>query len=188
MEVSSFIRDFPRSRLWLVLGSLLVLALGGCQAKEPPLRPGAAQFKKEVKACIEKLQTSLVEPLSKKDLPAINETLKRVEPEAIKLCRMCPFRIGVMNHNGHTLAVYPPKEDAIGNFSNYDVVIQTLNSRRTSQQRFFLQNHSQVYIICAPILKEDQVLGLVALAVSAEEAKQRWDMTAEEFLGIDFNR
>jgi hypothetical protein len=188
MEDCSYPRHFSPSGLRWVLGGLLVLALCGCQAKEPPLRPGAAAFKKEVRACIEKLQTSLIEPLSRRDIQAINETLKKVEPEAIKLCRMCPFRIGVMNHEGFTLTVYPPKANAIGNFSNYEVVIQTLDSRRTCQQRFFLQDHSQVYIICAPILREDKVLGLVALAVSADEAKQRWDMTAEEFLAIDFNR
>ena len=68
------------------------------------------------------------------------------------------------------------------------MVIQTLKSRRTSTQRFFLQDGSQVYIICVPILQDDKVLGILAVAVGAEEAKKRWDMTAEEFLAIDFNR
>lgn len=173
---------------WLALVALLVAAAWGCQSQEPPLRPGATEFKKEVLACIAKLKTDLVAPLEKRDIPALNDTLKEVEPQAIKLCRMCPFRIGILNHEGHTLTVYPPKQDALANFSNYEVVIQTLKSRRISTQRLFLQNGSQVYIICVPLLKDDQVLGILAVAVSAEDAKQRWDMTAEEFLAIDFNR
>jgi len=181
-------RNLGRFRVWLALLSLLAPVAMGCQGSEPPLRPGAAEFKKEVKNCLTTLQTSLIKPLSEKNIPAINETLKRVEPEAIKLCRMCPFRIGVMNQAGYTLTVYPMKQDAIGDFSKYDVVIQALKSRRTRQQRLFLQDQSQLYVICAPILQGDQVLGLIALAVSAEEAKKRWDMSAEDFLGIDFNR
>jgi hypothetical protein len=188
MAAGTFKWNFPRFWLWAALLSLLAAALCGCQAAEPPLRPGTAEFKKEVQACIVKLKTALVEPLAKRDIPALNDTLKEVEPQAIKLCRMCPFRIGVLNHEGYTLTVYPPKQDAIGNFSNYDVVIQTLKSRRTSTQRLFLQDGSQVYLICVPILQDEKVLGILAVAVSAEEAKKRWDMTAEEFLAIDFNR
>ena len=189
MKTSNCQRKGPRFRAGLALISLLAaVAFLGCQSQEPPLRPGAAQFKKEVQDCIATLETALIEPLSKRDIPAINETLKKVEPEAIKLCRMCPFRIGVLNQEGYTLTVYPPKEDAIGNFSNYEVVIQALKSRRTATQRFFLQDGSQIYLICVPILQEDRVLGILALAVSAEEAKKRWDMTAQEFLVIDFNR
>jgi hypothetical protein len=180
--------SLSRWRPWLAVAALLLAAAWGCQSPEPPLRPGAAEFKKEVLACIAKLKADLVAPLVQRDITALNETLKEVEPEAIKLCRMCPFRIGVLNHEGYTLTVYPPKKDAVANFSNYEVVVQTLKSRRISTQRLFLQNGSQVYIICAPILQDDQVLGILAIAVSDQDAKQRWDMTAEEFLAIDFNR
>lgn len=176
-----------RSGSWLALLGVLV-AVFACQSQEPPLHSGTAEFKKEVKDCITTLQTHIVQPLFQKDLPALNEALKYAEPQAVKLCRMCPFRIGVLNQEGVTLVVHPPKENAIGNFSSYEVVIQALKSRRTAQQRLFLQDGSQVYIICAPIFREDQVLGLLVLAVSADEAKKRWDMTAEEFLAIDFNR
>ena len=188
MEINSFKTNLRRFRPWLAWFSLLAMLFFGCQSQEPPLRPGAAEFKKEVKNCIATLQTSLIEPLSKRNIPALNETLQKVEPQAIKLCRMCPFRIGVLNQEGYTLTVYPPKEGAADNFSNYEVVVQALKSRRTATQRFFMQDGSQLYIICVPLLKDDNVLGLLALAVNADEAKKRWDMTAEEFLAIDFNR
>ncbi len=169
----------------------LILLLGliyGCQAKEPPLSPGAASFKQEINECIAKLVKPLIEPVLKRDTAAINETLKKIEPEAIKLCRMCPFRIGVMNINGDTLAVYPPQKNAHLDFHNYEVVQQALKTRKIAHQRLFLQDGSSLYVVCAPLIQEDQVIGMLAIALSGAEANSRWGLTEQEFLTLDFNR
>jgi hypothetical protein len=184
-------RYFPKAlgcfRCWPVWLLLLLMVFGGCQAKEPPLSPAAASFKKEVRDYLQRLSRELAAPLAKGDLPAINEVLDRVEPEAVKLCRMCPFHLGVLNKNGETLTVHPFKADALGNFSNYEVVVKTLKDQKINQQRFFLQDGSQIYIVCDPILQGDQLLGILALGVSAQEAKQRWGLTEQEFMTINFN-
>jgi hypothetical protein len=174
-----------KAYLWQVLACLAIL-LCGCQAQEPPLSPGAATFKKEVKDCIAGLSAPLVEPVFRKDVAAITATLNEVEPKAIKLCRMCPFRIAVMNQLGETLAVHPPKDKA-GNFSSYELVIKAINSKQIQQQRFFLQDGSQLYIICAPLIRKDQVVGLLAIAINSEEAQKRWGLTGKEFLALNFN-
>ena len=175
-------------RPWGNLVLFLLLVSYGCQAQEPPLSPAAASFKKEVKDCIDRIAGPLVEPLSKKDIGALNETLKKVEPEAIKLCRMCPFRIGVLDKNGDTLTIYPFKEDAKGDFSKYEVVVQVLKNRRIAGQRFFMQDGSKIYIICVPISHNEELLGVLALALGSEEAQKLWGITEKEFLAIDFNR
>jgi hypothetical protein len=167
-----------------LVGALLVLF--GCQASQPPLSPAAASFKKEVKKCLTTLSASLVEPVSKGDLDGIRAKLNEIEPQAVKLCRMCPFNIGVLNRYGETLAVHPPR-DRSSNFSGYSLVIKAINSKKIQQQRFFLQNGSELYIICDPILRDGQVIGLTAIAISAEEAKRRWGLTEKEFMTIDFN-
>lgn len=187
MKDHHFIGEIWPPRRWTNLFLGLVLVFCGCQAKEPPLSQAAASFKKEVKECIERLSSPLIEPMSKRDVGAINETLKKTEPEAIKLCRMCPFRIGILDKNGDTITVYPLKEDAKGDFSSYKVVVQTLKSRRTTQQQFFMQDGSQVYIICVPLIHKEELLGVMALVVGAEEAKKRWGLTEKEFMSIDFN-
>jgi hypothetical protein len=174
-----------KAYLWQVLACLAIL-LCGCRAQEPPLSPGAATFKKEVKDCIAGLAAPLVEPVFRKDVPAITATLKEVEPKAIKLCRLCPFRIAVMNQLGETLAVHPPKDKA-ANFSSYDLVIKAINSKQIQQQRFFLQDGSQLYIICTPLIRQDQVVGLLAIAINSEEAQKRWGLTGKEFLALNFN-
>ena len=173
-----------RARLWATLVGAVMLF--GCQASQPPLSPAAASFKREIKLCLTTLSASLVEPIATRDLNGIQTALDKIEPQAVKLCRMCPFNIGVLNRNGETLAVHPPK-DHTRNFSSYDLVIKAINSKKIQQQRFFLQNGSELYIICAPIMHDDQVIGLTAIAISAEEAKQRWGLTEKEFMAIDFN-
>jgi hypothetical protein len=174
-----------RVPLWPVLLCLAVL-MGGCQAKEPPLSPAAASFKKEIKQCLDNVTVPLLGPVAKRDLPGISAALEKVEPQAVKLCRMCPFQIGVINQAGETLAVHPPK-DTSSNFSNYDLVIKAMRSKKIQHQRFFLQNGSQIYMIGAPLIRGDQVVGLVAIAINADEAANRWGLTEQEFQALDFN-
>jgi hypothetical protein len=100
---------------------------------------------------------------------------------------MCPFRIGILNKTGETLTVFPYKEEALGNFSSYEAVAQTLKDRRINQQRLFLQNGAQIYVICVPLLKDENLVGIMVLSLSVEEAKKRWGLTEQDFQGIDFN-
>lgn len=186
---SRYLKKMPKIfRLWAVL-PILLLGFGfGCQTKEPPLSPGAARFKQEVKECIGLVAKPLIEPLLKNDAAIINETLKKTEPENLKLCLRCPFRMGVLDKQGNTLAVYPPKKDSSLDFYHYEVVQQALKTRKISHQRLFLQDGSGLYVICVPLLKGDQVIGLLAIALSAAEAGNKWGLTEKEFKALDFNR
>jgi hypothetical protein len=179
-----FFRD--KARLWPVLVGLAIL-LCGCQAKESPLSPAAATFKKEVKSCLDSLTSPLVDPVFKKNVAGIAATLAKIEPQAVKLCRMCPFQIGVLDQNGQTLAVHPPTGRS-NNFSSYELVIKAIKSKKSQHQRLFLQDGSALYLICAPLIREDRVIGLVAIAISSDEAEKRWGLTAKEFLALDFHK
>jgi len=160
----------------------------GCQAKPAPLSPAAATFKHEIKTCIANLSLTLTEPVAKKDVAAINAALAKIESPAVKLCSLCPFQIGVMNKSGDGLAAYPPKSgNNAKNYSRYDLITKAINSKKIQQQRFFLQDGSVLYIICAPLLREDNLVGLVAIAVDSEDAEKRWGLTEKEFLDLDFN-
>ena len=91
---SSFFGD--QGRLWpvlLILGAVILVF--GCQAREVPLNPGIAAFKQELKSCLDSLGVTLMEPVAKKDLVRIKVALENIESPAVKLCRMCPFEIGV---------------------------------------------------------------------------------------------
>jgi hypothetical protein len=188
-------RNFLRSslfgdqgRLWPVFLASAVILFFGCQAREAPLSPGAANFKQELKDCFAKLSVNLIEPVARRDLAGIRAALEKAESPAVKLCRLCPFEIGVTDASGATLAAYPFKGDGKGkNYAQYDLVIKTINSKKIQQQRFFLPDGSELYLVCAPLIRQDTLLGLVAIAVSSVEASKRWGLTEKEFLGIDFN-
>jgi len=188
-------RNFLRSsffgyqgRLWPVLLASAVILLFGCQAREVPLSPGAATFKQELKSCLTNLSAALMEPVAKRDLAEIRAALEKAESPAVKLCRLCPFELGVTDASGETLAAYPVKGDGKGkNYSQYDLVIKTINSKKIQQQRFFLPGGSELYLVCAPLIRQDKLIGLVAIAISSEEASKRWGLTEKEFLAINFN-
>ena len=176
-----------RASFWILLG-LAALLVWGCQAK--PLSPGAANFKHEIKHCLNDLSAALQEPVARRDVAAINAALNKVESPALKLCRMCPFQIGILDRCGQALATYPPRPGGTQgkNYSSYFLVSKALNSKKIQQQRFYLQNGNQLYIICAPILKNGNVIGLVALAINSTDAANRWGITDKEFLALDFNK
>jgi len=165
---------------------IILLVFCACSAKEPPLSPAAASFKQEVKDCITRLVAPLAGVVARQDVPAINKVLATAEP-SIKLCRMCPFQIGVMNQVGDIVARCPEKKEGSFNFSGYGFFDQVMKSHRTSQQRFFLQDGSEIYIIAVPLLHEGQMVGLLGLALDAAEALHRWGLTDKEFLTLDFN-
>jgi len=173
---------------WPVLLAGAVIVLFGCQAREAPLSPGAATFKQELKSCLDNLAVTLMEPVAKKDLAGIKAALEKVESPAVKLCRLCPFEIGVLSPSGETLAAYPPKGDGKPkNYSNYDLVIKAINSKKIQQQQFFLPDGSKLFLVCAPLIHEDTLIGLVAIAINSEEAKKKWGLKEKEFLALDFN-
>ena len=182
MRSNSFPLDSLASPRWLLLvGAVLLL----CACQSPPLSP-ADRFKKEVKSILDKLCTTLVEPVSKSDVPGIETVLSEIKPQLVKMCRMCPFQVGVLNEHGMILAVHPPTERT-NNFSSYDLVIKTISSKQIQQQKFFIQDGPELYIICAPILRQGKVIGLTAIAINAEEAKSRWGLTEKEFMALNFN-
>ena len=183
---SSFFGD--QGRLWPVLLASAVILLFGCQAREAPLNPGIATFKQELKSCLDSLAVTLLEPVARKDLAGIKAALENVESPAVKLCRLCPFEIGVLDPSGKILSAYPVKGDGKAkDFSSYDLVKKAISSKKIQQQALFLPEGSKLYLVCAPLIRKDELIGLVAIAISSADAEKRWNLTEKEFLALDFN-
>jgi len=177
-----------QGRLWPVFLLGLVILVFGCQAQEAPLNPGITAFKQELKSCLDNLDATLMEPVAKKDLAGIKAALENVESPAVKLCRMCPFELGVLNPVGETLAAYPVKGDGkVQDYSAYELVKKAISSRRIQQQALFLPDGSKLYLVCGPLIRKDVLIGLVAIAISSAEAEKRWGLREKEFLALNFN-
>jgi len=170
----------------LLAGAAILLA--GCQARQAPLSPGAAAFKQEIKNCLDNLNVSLSEPVSTQNLAAIRAALEKVESPAVKLCRLCPFEIGVLTTSGETLAQYPPKgSNKTKNFSEYELVKKAISSKTVQQQQLFLQDGAKLYLICGPLIRSGTLIGLVAIAINSVDAEKRWGLKEKEFMALDFN-
>ena len=183
---SSFFGD--QGYRWPVLLVGAVIVLLGCQAREAPLNPGIATFKQELKSCFDNLAVTLMEPVARKDLAGITAALQNVESPAVKLCRLCPFEIAVLNPAGEIMAAYPVKGDGKAkNYSSYDLVKKAISSKKIQQQGLFLPDGSKLYLVCAPLIRQDVLIGLVAIAISSPDAEKRWNLKEKEFLALDFN-
>jgi hypothetical protein len=187
MAHANLVEKFSPGRLLNRPFLIILLIFCACSAKEPPLSPAAASFKQEVKAVLQRLAAPLPGPIARQDLPAIHKALMEMVEPSIKLCRMCPFQIGVLDQHGDILATCPEKKEGGLNLSSYGLFDQVLKSRRISQQRFFLQDGSEIYIIAVPLLHEGRVIGMLCLSLDAVEALHRWGLTDKEFLALDFN-
>jgi len=173
--------------LWRVLLVSAVILLLGCH-QEPPLNPGIASFKQELKACLDGLGVTLMGPVARKDVAGVKAALEQVESPAVKLCRTCPFEIAVLDPSGKILSAYPVKGDGKAkDFSSYDLVKKAISSNKIQQQALFLPDTSKLYLVCSPLIQQDKLIGLVAIAISSADAEKRWNLTEKEFLALDFN-
>jgi len=173
---------------WPALLTALVLVLGGCPAKEPPLTPAEAAFKQEVKGMIHKLSPLLVEPVAQGSIAQINVALQKFFSDPQNEPRSCPLNIVVTDKTGVTLGKYPVGKGFGVDFSTYSLVQKVLQEGRTAQGRFFLQDGSRIYVVCAPLLQDKEVVGLLAVAVDAGEAHRACGLSESKFLALDFNR
>ena len=173
---------------WPALLTALVLVLGGCPAQEPPLSPSEAAFKKEVKGMIEKLSPLLVEPVAQGSTAGINVALQKFFSDPQNEPKSCPLTLVVTDKTGVTLGRYPVGKGFGVDFSSYSLVQKVLQEGKTAQGRFFLQDGAHIYVVCAPLLQEKEVVGILALAVDADEAHRACGLSEPKFLALDFNR
>jgi hypothetical protein len=175
---------------FLVVLHLLVwlMVACGCQTREAPLSPAAAAFKKEVQQAIGMMAKELAGPVAKSDKTAIAAVLDKIMPTSLKLCRACPFMLGVLDPNGVILAVHPPKQEYSGNYSDYKLVMKALEDGEVCQGQLFLQDGSKLYTICSPLMKEGKAVGIMVLTTTDNEVKQRWGISDAEFAAINFNK
>lgn len=178
---------FPGLRRFSPLWACL-LVFFGCQTQEAPLSPAAKAFKTEVQQAIGMVAKELVKPVARSDVAAVNTVLEKVMPSSLKLCRACPFMMGVVDHKGDLLAVYPPKKEYSRHYSDYKLVMKALEKGEICHGRLFLQDGSKLFTICSPLMQGGKAVGILVLTTTDEEVKQRWGLSEEEFAAINFNK
>lgn len=172
---------------WVALLICFAGVVAGCRPPQVPLSPAAASFKKEMRGVVAKLAPALSGPVSQGDVAAIHRVLKKLSAEAAHAGKPWSFRIGMLDRNGIVMAAFPPPKETGNDFSHYELVAKVLKDHRTVSQRFYMQDDSQLFVICAPLLQQDNAVGVLALIMNAQEVEKKWGITEKELLAIDFN-
>jgi hypothetical protein len=182
--INSFLLSLGMYMLWLIL-----LGSSGFFTEVTYANQSNPTFKEEVKIAIKKLSVSLMDPVSKNDIDAIQATLNQIISEAEKEEKPIRFGIGVLDRNGvavtgrYIVGAFR-KED----FSKYKFVRKAFKKRKIIQDRLYFQDRSELLIVCVPLVQQKSVVGALVLGFNPTEVKKDYGLTTEKFLALDFNK
>jgi len=186
MKKSSFHEYARRGYSWVYLVVCLVVLLAGCQSKGPPLSKEAQAVKKVLLEEMTKLTTALREPVAQQDWPAVEPILQTSQEEMKKRGQAVPAALVVLDRNAIVQARFPGEKVGKLDFWNYAPAQVVFNEKRKTQTMLYLGGR-KIFILIAPILQQDRVVGAVTMGFPEEELR-RWKVSEQEFLRIDFNQ
>lgn len=145
-------------------------------------------FKETVKEAIKKLSPTFIDPLSKDDANAANAALAKIVSDGKQ--RSGPnFGIGVLDRNGIAVAgKYITGVFKKENFSKYNFVIKAFNKKKIVQDRLYFQDRSEFYVVCAPLVSQGQLVGALVLGFTSSEVNEKYRLTTEQFMALNFNK
>jgi len=176
---------------WMVmfmLGFILSGLLGSLNEVAWADQP-LSSFKEEVKKAIKKLSTSLMDPISKNNIGAVQEELNKIISDAEKEGKPLRYGIGVLDKNGiavtgrYIIGIFKEED-----FSKYKFVRKAFKHKKIVQDRLYLQDSSELLIICAPLVQRKNVVGAVVLGFNPAEVKKDYALDTKQFLTLDFNK
>jgi hypothetical protein len=167
---------------------VVILGLGGgCSSSQPPLKPAMVVFTKAVQEACALLLPPLREPVAKGDITAINNILEKTISQVQSNGKTVPFNIAIADKAGIALTRYPLAKILSMDFSKYEVIAKAKEGK-IAQSRFYLPNETKVYVVVAPIILNSKVTGFMGFYLSDQELREKWGLTEEEFLALNFNQ
>jgi hypothetical protein len=160
--------------------------LGGCQTEKPQLSKEAQALKKEMLQEMEKITQILVEPVSKKDWKALRPILQKSYEEMEQEGKLIPTRIMVLDRKGISRAIYPPIKKARWDFSSYKQIKKAYEKKMNVGLKGYLRG-GKVYGFFVPIFQNTKLLGGVSMGFSANDIEEKWKVSENEFMNINFN-
>jgi len=170
--------------LWHIL-----LELSGFFTEVTYASQSTPTFKEEVKIAIKNFSVSLMDPVSKNDIDAIQTMLNKIISDAEKEGKPIHFGIGILDKNGvaitgrYILGTFREED-----FSKYKFVRKAFKQRKIIQDRLYFQDRSELLIICAPLVQQKNVVGAIILGFNPTEVKKDYGLNTEQFLALDFNK
>lgn len=168
---------------------ILCLVFLGLSTGETYASPSPSGFKEEVKRVIKKLSVPLTDPVSKNDIPKIQASLNKIISDAEKEGKPIHFGIGVLDKEGLAVAGrYVAGTFKTDDFSKYNYVVKAFKQKKIIQDRLYLQDRSELLIVCVPLIQQKEVMGAFVLGFNPSELKKNYNLTTEQFMALDFNK
>jgi hypothetical protein len=177
------VRQLKLSGVFLIC---LALLLGGCQAPRPPLSPEAKALKKQLLGNLKKLTPQLIGPVAQEDWPAANSILETAYKNMQQEGKLVPEMIVVLDRNAITQARFPSPHERRYDFSNYAPAKKVFNEKSKVQAALYFKG-TKIFVVIAPILQDNNLVGGVALAYPADALEKQWHVSEKEFMSLNLN-
>lgn len=169
---------------WFILLGLSTFVTEVAYASQP-----VSSFKEEVKIAIKTLSVSLMDPVSKNNIGDIRVTIDKIISDAEKEGKPIRFGVGILDRKGVAVV----GRSVVGifgeeDFSKYKFVRKAFKKKKIIQERLYFQDHSELLIVCVPLVQQKNVVGAIVLGFNPDEVKKDYGVTTEQFLALDFNK
>ena len=180
----NIVRQLNLSGLFLIC---LALLLGGCQASKPKLSPEAKALEKQLLGDLKTLTPQLTGPVAQEDWSAVTSILQTAYENMSKEAKSVPELIVVLDRYGITQARFPSLEKGRFDFSNYAQAKKVFNEKTRVQAALYFKG-TKIFVVLAPILQNNNLVGGVALAYPADALEKQWHVSEKEFMSLDLNQ
>jgi hypothetical protein len=173
-----------------VTAALVLLAafFSGCATPESGQSEAVRSFKKEVKETRDALVPALMDAVANRDPQSVGAILGKQCVAAGESGRPFSCGIAVLDLHGITLHSVTPGEPIKRiDYSSYNAVKTALKEKKVVKTRAFLQDHTTLYEVNIPLVRNGEAIGILVLAFDASDLRNRYHLTEEEFLKIDLD-
>ena len=163
---------------------LLVFSMGAGCGESKPLTPKADTFRKEIQAALKRLAPPLAKPVAQEDHKGVQKVLVRLFALCAKACEGLMDDVVVLDKDGISIAVYPPRRCRMWEYADYAAIKNAMLWKKPTNAVLYTQDGSTIYVICAPLLIEDKVSGILCLGFAGKKVKEKRGISREEFLSL----
>lgn len=143
----------------------------------------------KVKSAIKTLSPLLLDPVSRNNISDIQTTIDKTVSDAEKQGKPIRFGIGVLDRDGVAVAGrYVVGTFRKDNFSGYQFVEKAFGQKKIVQDRLYFQDHSELWIVCVPLIQQKEVVGAMVLGFNPTEVKKDYGLNTKQFLALDLNK
>jgi hypothetical protein len=169
---------------WLLFSQLSVLTTPEACAKQ-----NTSAFREKVKSAIKTLSPLLLDPVSKNNIGDIQAVIDKTVSDAEKQGKPIRFGIGVLDRSGVAIAgKYVVGTFRKDNFPGYQFVEKAFGQKKIVQDRLYFQDNSELWIVCAPLIQQKDIVGAIVLGFNPTEVKRDYGLNTKQFLALDLNR